>query len=484
MRIIFRSILLTAIGVIAGLISLSFLVGSWIVWRFGEVSVWLIMMHADESPSVLPTADIVLLAGIIVLSVLVGGAVSFFCGLCMRNLNRRFGWIASSLGLALFCAALGMCGVGVFNSLDSWFSIRYEISCRALHSDFFRTNFVRINPADVEFPTRKNIIVIVSESLEERFADGLAGSGNLIPELSKWRSENFSITKQCQVSGANFTSGALAAMMYGIPKMLLTGDEWNHDTDSCLQFNVPSIWDVFIAGGYNCAYVQGGTFEFGAKARLFPQSAAMHCLGCSDMDKDPDYLAEPRKHPFGVNDEVMVKCLKQELLALASKPGPFAVMALTMNTHCPYGWRSAFRPQRHEHSVPDSIMEQDTIVAGFLQWVSEQEFANDTVVVVVGDHLFMGSRNSSDRQSVFNAVHIPGSPANPFGRVRTFSTLDWAPTFLELAGAVLPGDGSLGLGKSLLRDTPTLLEKVDLATYEREIRASHADYWRIVFGGR
>lgn len=41
--------------------------------------------------------------------------------------------------------------LGVFEVLDEWFSIRYEISGRRLKSDFFATNFVQVNPSEVEW---------------------------------------------------------------------------------------------------------------------------------------------------------------------------------------------------------------------------------------------------------------------------------------------------------------------------------------------
>lgn len=152
-----------------------------------------------------------------------------------------------------------------------------------------------------------------------------------------------------------------------------------------------------------------------------------------------------------------------------------------MNAHCPDGWRSSFKAPRHSNKLAAVILDQDAMIADFLKWFESLPCAKDTVVVVLGDHLYWGGEwLPESERTVFNAVKIPWMGKSPFKENRIFATFDWAPTFIELVGGIVPGDGSFGLGKSLLRDTPTVLEKNDLEYYESEIRASHADYWRMV----
>lgn len=474
------------LGVLVSVLTLSLLVGTWVCMRYGGISIWLILTHMHESPTVLPLKDFLLLLGAVVSSVVVGALVASACHVLARTIPGGKGrsGLRQLFVYLLFYSAFFYCFNGVWGVLDSWFAISYEIECRSRKSDFFKTNFVSVDPASVTFSMRgKNLLIIVSESLEEGFSNGMVGNGeeNLLPSLVDWRRSAFHASIQRQVSGANYTSAALTALMYGIPRQLLDGSVRLQDHENYPRFCCTSIWDVFLANGYQCEYIQGGNFKFGSKGRLFPENGALKLIGFDDLKNDSDYLKEPDKHTYGVNDEVMFKHLKEEVLSLQSGDAPFVLMALTMNTHCPDGWRSSFKAPRHSNKLAAVILDQDAMIADFLKWFESLPCAKDTVVVVLGDHLYWGGEwLPESERTVFNAVKIPWMGKSPFKENRIFATFDWAPTFIELAGGIVPGDGSFGLGKSLLRDTPTVLEKNDLEYYESEIRASHADYWRMV----
>lgn len=78
-------------------------------------------------------------------------------------------------------------------------------------------------------------------------------------------------------------------------------------------------------------------------------------------------------------------------------------------------------------------------------------------------------------------MRVPGATESPFVRPRRFATFDWAPTFVELVGGRLPGDGRFGMGVSLLRDTKSLLEAVPESEFDDRLQSSHSDYWDVVF---
>lgn len=460
----------------------SLAIGYWIVCRFGRIPAWLIVSNMFESPSVLPFSDIMLLVLSVLAALIFAAAIGSLYMIGCRRLRIRYGSIAP-FGFAVFAFSLIVyASSGAFDMLDGWFSIRHEIACRSVKSDYFRRNFHPVDPRSVTFSAKKmNLVVIISESLEERFAEGALEGENLLPELVKWRQGCFHADSQCQIAGASFTSAALTSFFYGIPRVRLDGSVMLQDTGMYPKFSVPSIWDVFLTNGYACAYVQGGTFEFGSKGRLFPQSGDFRKLGFDDLKDDPEYQSEPDKNYFGVNDEVMFKYLKRETIRLAEGGKPFVLFGLTMNPHCPNGWCSAFAPRGKHGLLAESILAQDRMISEYVRWLEGLECSSDTVVVVLGDH-FYWARNfaGTTPRRVFNAVRVPGADVSPFKRPRRFAAIDWAPTFIELAGGVLPDEGRFGMGVSLLRDTKSLLEDIEESKFDDEMQSSLSDYWDIV----
>lgn len=465
---------------------LSLPVGYWIVRRFGPIPAWMIVEHMFESPSALPVFDLLCLIAVVSGAFLTSAVIAAGYVILCRKLRRRYGsWAAVVFALVAF-AAMGNAVSGAFDFLDRWFSIRHEIACRRVKSDYFAKNYRRVDPSSVVFDgKRMNLVVVVSESLEERFAEGVLGGENLLPELVRWREGNFHADCQCQIAGASFTSAALTSMFYGIPRLRLDGNVRRQDTERYPRYSVPSIWDVFLTNGYACAYVQGGTFEFASKGRLFPTEGDFRKLGFDDLRGDPRYLAEPSKHFFGVHDEVMFDYLKRETLRLIAQEKPFVLFGLTMNPHCPDGWLPSSVTIGNRGKLAESIFAQDRMLVDYVRWLERQRRAEDTVVVVLGDHYYWGRTfGGTTPRRVFNAVRVPGADASPFVRSRRFSAVDWAPTFVELAGGKLPGDGHFGMGVSLLRETKTLLEEIDESRFDDEMQSSLADYWKIVLEER
>lgn len=457
-------------------------VGGWIVCRFGRIPFWLIVANAFESPAVLPVRDILILGSALPLSIGVGLSLAVaFVALC-RRCGARYGKLAAlAVALAMY-AAMAYAAHEAYDLLDGWFAIRNEIACRRVKSDYFARNFKRVSPADVTYGDRRmNLVVILSESLEEGFAEGALGGENLLPGLVEWRKGGFRADTQCQIAGASFTSAVLTSLFYGIPRVRLDGSVALQDTERYPRFSIPSIWDVFLAHGYACAYVQGGTFEFGSKGRLFPETGDFRKLGFSDLCNDPAYLAEPEKNYFGVNDNVMFRYLKRESVRLMNGGKPFVLVGLTLDPHCPDGWCSAFVPRGNRGKLAESILAQDRMICDYLDWLEKKSCASNTVVVVLGDHYYWGREFRGDTpRRVFNAVRMPGTKDSPFKRPRRFSAIDWAPTLIELTGGVVPEEGRFGMGVSLLRETPTLLESSEVSRFDNEMQMSLSDYWDIV----
>lgn len=96
-------------------------------------------------------------------------------------------------------------------------------------------------------------------------------------------------------------------------------------------------------------------------------------------------------------------------------------------------------------------------------WIQQQDFYENTTIVISGDHLTMDSDFCENidpdyTRTVYNV--IINSPIQPQQeKNRSFTTMDMFPTTIASLGATIEGD-RLGLGTNLFSGEQTLAEKL------------------------
>jgi len=451
---------------------------------FGDVTIWQVLEYVGAPISLLPPEQRILavvcyVVGVVVFTVL-GVAHFFLTGWFHRRYGNQGVLTLNFFALVFLSEAL----YATFGYADCYFNLRYEWRTLMTPSPLFADEFQKVDPVNVPFGKKRNLVVLVGESIEEAFLDGTAYGRNLMPRLADWRQAHACFGEMLPVYGSDHTICSLFGMIYGSPRLQISAIAYSVSFSEYPEAVMPSAWRVWSANGFNCRFVKGGEIEFACTDKVFKAVPEVEVHDFSFYKDDPDYLKEPSKHPFGVNDEVVIaKRLKGETLELARKKAPFVLIAWTLNTHATLGWRSDLIPHRHEKVLVDAVMQADDLIVDYLEWLERQPFAKDTSIVFVGDHIFHGNFESvcnDDRRIVNTFV----SDVKPIRRgPRIFAAFDLAPTFLELTGAKLRG-GRFGIGTSLLGAGPTLLERLGRKRYEDEIRASAADYRRIALGWR
>ena len=120
-----------------------------------------------------------------------------------------------------------------------------------------------------------------------------------------------------------------------------------------------------------------------------------------------------------------------------------------------------------------------------MQWIQEQDFYENTTIVISGDHLSMDSNffnkldDDYDRQ-VYNCIINP-AVENPtaYTKNRLFTTLDMFPTTLAALGVTFAGD-RLALGTNLFSGTPTLAEEMGLDELSEQL-SRNSNYYNYHF---
>ena len=122
------------------------------------------------------------------------------------------------------------------------------------------------------------------------------------------------------------------------------------------------------------------------------------------------------------------------------------------------------------------------MIAEFISWIQEQDFYENTTIVLTGDHPTMQENfynidNNYDRV-VYNAfINSRVLPVNNKNRV--FTTMDMFPTTLAALGVSIEGD-RLGLGTNLFSSKKTISEEIGLDNFNKELKKSSDYYYKYI----
>ena len=164
------------------------------------------------------------------------------------------------------------------------------------------------------------------------------------------------------------------------------------------------------------------------------------------------------------------------------KKGPFALSILTLDTH----YDNELQPgakKKYAGDMRDIIRHQSKIIDNFIKWVLDSEFGDNTVIVLLGDHYMMTNRignvslNDNSRR-IFNVI-LNSKAKNTIPKQRKAAVFDFAPTVLEAMGFEWPLH-SLGIGRSLFQNNPTILELHGLDFYNKEAMKRSKKYMKLV----
>ena len=125
-------------------------------------------------------------------------------------------------------------------------------------------------------------------------------------------------------------------------------------------------------------------------------------------------------------------------------------------------------------------------VTEFVEWLKEQNFYEDTTIVIAGDHLTMYSDYISrrgadefDRRTYFTIIN--GKAINEQNNIdRIYTTLNLYPTTLAAMGVNIEGN-KLGLGTNLYSGEKTLIEKYGEDYLDVELLKDSKLYKKILY---
>ena len=343
-----------------------------------------------------------------------------------------------------------------------------------------------VDPTDVEvvFPEQKrNLIYIFLESMETTYSDvddGGAFDENVIPELTEiaQTNEDFSgadpkLNGGYSLAGTTWTMGAMFAQTSGLPLNISISAN-DMDTQDSFFPGVTTLGDILSDAGYTQTLLIGSEAQFGGRKLYFQEH------GNYEME-DYSYAIENGLIPsdykvwWGYEDQKLFEFAKEKLLQLSQGDEPFNLTMLTVDTHFEDGYVCEQCPTEYDTQYSNVMACSSRQVGEFLKWIQQQDFYENTTIVISGDHPTMDSdycaeidqEGNYDRR-VFTA-YINAAAYAQNQQERTYSTFDNFATTLAALGVQIDGD-RLGLGTNLFSGKQTLLEKFGKSKVNAELK--------------
>mgnify|MGYP003307464702 CR=1 FL=1 len=367
------------------------------------------------------------------------------------------------------------------------FGIHSWIIDRIDSSTLFEDYYVDASKANIKAPEKKkNLIYILAESLESSFTDfenGGCMDRNYMPKLTELAKENTHFSRNetlagaVEVEGTGWTIAAMVAQTSGVPLMLPIGRNSYGKYGEFLP-GITSLGEILEENGYVNEIVFGSKREFAGVDTYFEQHGNYELFDYYTALEEG--YVDGHNGFWGVDDVDLIKIAKDEINELAAGDQPFSIIVNTIDLHTPSGYECSECYSEYGDKYKNIIACQDRLLTEFVEWCQQQDFYENTTVIIVGDHESMDNgyfqRNVDPAyQRMFYNCIVNAPIAASDTKNRDYCAVDLFPTTLAALGCTIEGD-RLGLGTNLFSSLPTLAEKWGFERFDTELgRAS--DYY-------
>lgn len=357
-------------------------------------------------------------------------------------------------------------------------------------STFYQDYYEDPEYVPVHFPEKKrNLVYIFLESMENTYfstAEGGALDVNAMPELYDLANTNLNFSEDNDVGGffappgTTWTIGAIVGQTAGIPLKTPSGIGRNkYGGDGVFLPGVTNITNILHDAGYYQTLMVGSDSSFGGRKEYFLSHDMDHVYDLFTA-RDAGIVADDYYVWWGMEDKYLFEYARQELTEIAKGDQPFAFSMLTVDTHRTNGYVCSLCSDEQDHQYENVISCSSKQVIEFVQWIQQQDFYENTTVIICGDHPTMDNQYIKDvvgsdfPRRVYNCILNPVATPT-MAKNRVFCTLDMFPTTLGALGCTIDGD-RLGFGTNLFSNTPTLAEEMGMETLNEELSKSSSFY--------
>lgn len=250
--------------------------------------------------------------------------------------------------------------------------------------------YVMMNEVETISDKPNNLVVVYCESFDKNFLDEHYFKHET-QGLRKLLQSNFKLYENYRsVNGSGWTIGALYSTQTGWPTFFKING--NKIFDNLQNAQVPSYAGVLKKAGYRTMFLSNSKLKFGGTGNL------MSLLGYEIVEGAESYSKMTTR--WGVHDEALFRKAKEKYKELSGDGRPFHMGLLTVDTHFSSGLpdETMIDKVSCEVKYPShefTIATLDHLLKDFVSWIEAQPNADNTVVVIMGDHPMMGNEKNT-----------------------------------------------------------------------------------------
>lgn len=412
-------------------------------------------------------------------------AIVFVVLLSIFIRKKKWGYRFFASSLIIVIISFGTIG-NVFAKFNKNYGLYNYAVASQTKTNLYDVYYVDPSKAKIAFPEhKKNLIYIFLESMEISDSNTENGGGKDTDYISELT--DLALNNECfngtdtHLNGAyplgntTWTAAGLVAQTSGVP---LNADvnAYGSDDEEFLP-GVFSTGQILEQNGYNNCLLIGSDKSFANRGKYFEEHGDFKVY-------DYNWAIKTHKIPsdyfewWGYEDEKLFDFAKDTLTELASKGEPFNLTMLTTDTHFTDGYVCDLCENQYDQQYSNVLACNSRQVASFVEWIQQQDFYEDTVIILSGDHLCMDSSYFKDMPDGYDRrtyVNVINSDKKYTGDARTYTTMDMFPTTLSALGCSIEGD-RLGLGTDLFSNTETLAEKLGCSAFDYQLKLNSKFY--------
>lgn len=368
----------------------------------------------------------------------------------------------------------------VISDINSKLEITRFISEYNARTELYEDYYVIPDCNAITADRPKNLLYIYLESMETTYASRDVGGEqpeiNYIPNLTRMAEENVSFSDEEGLGGfisaadTDWTMAAIWATQTGAAfNFPIEGNSDLSDRENFAK-NTVTLGDILQQKGYYQEFLCGSDATFGGRKEFFEQHGDFRIYDLYTAEEE-GYLTPEEEVNWGVEDWLLYEIAKDELTRIAAEDTPFDFTMLTVDTHHFDGWICPLCEDTYPGQLANVMVCADRQINDFIEWCKLQDWYDDTVIVIQGDHPRMDQSLVSDAKDrmVYNCFINTGYDAAKLNmKNRQFNTMDLFPTVLAAVGYDVPGN-RLGLGTNMFSGEETLCEELGSDYIDTEV---------------
>lgn len=325
--------------------------------------------------------------------------------------------------------------------------------------------------------TTPDLVVIYLEGTDRHFADE-AVWGDLYAPLRKLEAEGTSFTQVGQIEGTGWSLAGMVATQCGVP-VLPKALTYRNNFDKLDSFmpKVDCLGDVMGRNGYELSYVVGGDVAFGGIDAFYRSHGFSRLIGMHEQEAiyGADVIAAA-KGGWVLDDQLVYETARAEASRLIAQPKPFLLVVETIG---PHGRMGILSRRCNEGGIVTLSKDVQRVVSCLLEdtyaFVRDAQAAHakarpgkELRFVIVSDHLSHNPNrpDAAPEYQGFNTAIFLGGGAAGRKVAKPGAMIDIYPTILDWMGLSVEPHAA-GLGRSLLRDAPTVAEVHGIDVFNR-----------------